>query len=478
MPSLETPIPTPTKSDLHSARDVLQRLKGRLTHAVRGRDDVIDLLLVALMADGHVLLEDFPGSGKTTLAKALGESITPAHQETRLASFRRVQFTPDLLPSDITGVSIFEPESGKFHFQPGPLFAYILLADEINRTSPKVQAAMLESMAEKQVTADNVTHPLDDLFFVIATQNPRDQVGTFPLPVAQLDRFLFKIVMAHQPELAQITPELLFVLAEFAQRDDRMADAESLLRTALDVEPRFWQAANNLGIMMLQRERVEEAVHSLDRRVLGRDARLHGPLRLTTFDALAVRHVALFKGFQRRYPDIELEISVENAPVSLTRREADVALRLTNSPPEHLVGRKILRAEFALYAHRDLVAEHGDNLGGYPWLAWDERLGARLTQEWMDANVPEARIAAVIDSSALMIRSVQRGFGIQFLICPEGDGRPELVRLRPPEPGFGMDLWVLTHPDLRGTARVKAFMDHLYDGLREHAEAYAGDASA
>ncbi len=197
MPSLETPIPTPTKSDLHSARDVLQRLKGRLTHAVRGRDDVIDLLLVALMADGHVLLEDFPGSGKTTLAKALGESITPAHQETRLASFRRVQFTPDLLPSDITGVSIFEPESGKFHFQPGPLFAYILLADEINRTSPKVQAAMLESMAEKQVTADNVTHPLDDLFFVIATQNPRDQVGTFPLPVAQLDRFLFKIVMAH-----------------------------------------------------------------------------------------------------------------------------------------------------------------------------------------------------------------------------------------------------------------------------------------
>lgn len=158
---------------------------------------MIDLLLVALMADGHVLLEDFPGSGKTTLAKALGESITPVDSSQRLASFRRVQFTPDLLPSDITGVSIFTPETGRFVFQPGPLFAYVLLADEINRTSPKVQAAMLESMAEKQVTADNVTHPLDDLFFVIATQNPRDQVGTFPLPVAQLDRFLFKIVMAH-----------------------------------------------------------------------------------------------------------------------------------------------------------------------------------------------------------------------------------------------------------------------------------------
>lgn len=194
---IETQAPKPPASDLHGARDVLGRLKGRLTHAVRGRDDVIDLLLVALMADGHVLLEDFPGSGKTTLAKALGESITPIDAGQKLASFRRVQFTPDLLPSDITGVSIFTPETGRFIFQPGPLFAYVLLADEINRTSPKVQAAMLESMAEKQVTADNVTHPLDDLFFVIATQNPRDQVGTFPLPVAQLDRFLFKIVMAH-----------------------------------------------------------------------------------------------------------------------------------------------------------------------------------------------------------------------------------------------------------------------------------------
>lgn len=196
-PMIEMQAPRPPASDLHGARDVLGRLKGRLIHAVRGRDDVIDLLLVALMADGHVLLEDFPGSGKTTLAKALGESITPVESGQKLASFRRVQFTPDLLPSDITGVSIFTPETGGFVFQPGPLFAYVVLADEINRTSPKVQAAMLESMAEKQVTADNVTHPLDDLFFVIATQNPRDQVGTFPLPVAQLDRFLFKIVMAH-----------------------------------------------------------------------------------------------------------------------------------------------------------------------------------------------------------------------------------------------------------------------------------------
>lgn len=213
--------PRPPASDLHGAREVLARLKGRLTHAVRGRDDVIDLLLVALMADGHVLLEDFPGSGKTTLAKALGESITAVRDDALLASFRRIQFTPDLLPSDITGVSIFTPETGRFVFQPGPLFAYVVLADEINRTSPKVQAAMLESMAEKQVTADNVTHALDDLFFVIATQNPRDLVGTFPLPVAQLDRFLFKIVMSHIGREAELD-----VLNSYRDRRSQPVDAK------------------------------------------------------------------------------------------------------------------------------------------------------------------------------------------------------------------------------------------------------------
>ena len=183
------------KAQLDSARQVIQSLQDRLKHAVRGRDEVIELVLIALFADGHVLLEDYPGSGKTTLAKALGESIQPERTESHIESFRRVQFTPDLLPSDITGVSVFEPETSRFSFRPGPIFAHVLLADEINRTSPKVQSAMLEAMAEKQVTVDNVSYALDDLFFVIATQNPRDQMGTFPLPVAQLDRFLFKIRM-------------------------------------------------------------------------------------------------------------------------------------------------------------------------------------------------------------------------------------------------------------------------------------------
>ncbi len=185
---------------LPQALIVARRLFDRVRTEVRGRDEVIELVLIALLADGHVLLEDFPGSGKTTLAKTLGEAIVDHHPgaDGRLIeSFRRIQFTPDLLPSDVTGTTVFEPKTGNFSFRPGPVFAHVVLADEINRTSPKVQAAMLEAMAEKQVTVDNVTRALDGLFFVIATQNPLDLAGTYPLPVAQLDRFLFKIRMTH-----------------------------------------------------------------------------------------------------------------------------------------------------------------------------------------------------------------------------------------------------------------------------------------
>ena len=179
------------------AQQVVSLLQKRLRASVIGRDDVIDLIIIALLADGHVLLEDYPGSGKTTLAKALGDSLEESSLSSSIQSMRRIQFTPDLLPSDVTGTTIFDPDSRSFHFRPGPVFAHVLLADEINRTSPKVQSALLEAMGEKQCTVDNQTHSLDELFFVIATQNPLDLAGTYPLPNAQLDRFLFKIKMKH-----------------------------------------------------------------------------------------------------------------------------------------------------------------------------------------------------------------------------------------------------------------------------------------
>ncbi len=198
--------PAPERTfGLGEASGVLRRLRDAVRARVIGRDDVIELAIIALIADGHVLLEDFPGSGKTTLAKALGEAIDDDRgSEHFIAPFRRIQFTPDLLPSDVTGVPVFDSASNAFHFRHGPIFAHVVLADEINRTSPKVQAAMLEAMGEKQVTVDNVTYPLDELFFVIATQNPLDMVGTYPLPVPQLDRFLFKISMEHIDRQAEL----------------------------------------------------------------------------------------------------------------------------------------------------------------------------------------------------------------------------------------------------------------------------------
>ena len=182
---------------LDDVRRLCQNLTGACRAVVQGRDDVIDMVMTALLADGHVLLEDHPGSGKTTLAKALGRCIVRNGGDEAYASFRRIQFTPDLLPSDVTGTTMFDPETSAFVYRPGPIFANLVLADEINRTSPKVQAALLEAMAEKQVTVDNTTHALEDLFFVLATQNPLDLVGTYPLPKAQLDRFLFKVKMNH-----------------------------------------------------------------------------------------------------------------------------------------------------------------------------------------------------------------------------------------------------------------------------------------
>ena len=169
--------------------EVSQRIRENIQKVIIGKDEVINLTLVAVFCEGHLLLEDVPGIGKTTLARALATSLG--------CTFRRIQFTPDLLPSDVTGLYWFNQKEQTFEFRPGPVISQIVLADEINRATPRTQSALLEAMQERQITVDGVTHPLPRPFLVMATQNPVELEGTFPLPEAQIDRFLLRIAIGY-----------------------------------------------------------------------------------------------------------------------------------------------------------------------------------------------------------------------------------------------------------------------------------------
>lgn len=203
-------------------RELADRIRSNVNRVIVGKEEVIDKLLIALISSGHVLLEDVPGTGKTLLAKAMAKSLG--------ISFKRIQFTPDLLPSDLSGIHFYNQKLSEFEFRPGPLFTNILLADEINRATPRTQSSLLECMEERQISIDGETRSLQRPFLVIATQNPVENQGTFPLPEAQLDRFLFKVNMGYP------TPEEgLHILKRFKETNpldsiESVAEASDIVK--------------------------------------------------------------------------------------------------------------------------------------------------------------------------------------------------------------------------------------------------------
>jgi MoxR-like ATPase len=217
------------KIDVKTIQQFAKTVMDNVERVIVGKRDAIEMLIVAQLCEGHVLIEDAPGTGKTMLARSIAISLG--------LDFKRLQCTPDLLPNDVTGVPVFNQKTGEFNFRPGPVFANILLADEINRATPRTQSALLEAMGEEQVTVDAVTHTLSRPFFVMATQNPIEYEGTFPLPEAQLDRFLFRMNVGY-PNLEQEGQMLLKLQREHPiQNIDQVVDGKELL----DLQKQVWE---------------------------------------------------------------------------------------------------------------------------------------------------------------------------------------------------------------------------------------------
>ena len=251
---------------------------------IKGKSDVVRLAMVAVICEGHILFEDLPGTGKSMLARAIGESIG--------AGNNRIQCTPDMLPGDITGSSILNQKKGTFEFQPGPIFTNILLADEINRATPKTQSALLEAMAERRVTADGTTYDLPRPFFVLATQNPVEQAGTFPLPEAQLDRFLFKLSMGYMNRASEF--EVMFDNAVKLQIEDLKSVVENETITAMINYASTVEVAEEVGyyiVDLVQATRNDPSIAA------------GGSPRATIALLRAARALAASDGREHVYPD-------------------------------------------------------------------------------------------------------------------------------------------------------------------------------